>query len=481
MSNYHTIIIGSGSGGITVAVGLAGLGKKVAIVEAAHVGGDCTNVGCVPSKTLIHAVDHMNLAGEAVLEHVRAKRNHLRDEETEYVRDLANVTLIEGRARLTSASRVHVDLNAGGDTTLQADNIVLATGAKPFVIPVEGLPESRVLTNETMFEQETVPKHLVIVGGGVISLEMAFAFRKLGSQVSVVERGARIASRMELAVSEVLTERLEALDAKVYGSANIQRYDDASETLMLEQHGNTITLEGVDKVLLAIGRAPAVNNLGLAEVGVTHDKRGIPTDAYGGTNIKNVYAIGDVNTASAFTHSANAQGRRLVQRLAFPWLPRFGSEPIYPSATFSEPEVAMVGGTLTDLHKRFPAELIKTVRFDLTKTDKGYTESLEHGFVIIHALRLTGRVVGATIVAPKASEMISLMTAAIYNNISLYKLSQLVFPYPTLSEGIKKAADAFVFETLPKLPQELLTYLRYRWQRPKTESAKAPAQKVANA
>ncbi|MEM7734546.1 MAG: NAD(P)/FAD-dependent oxidoreductase [Deinococcota bacterium] len=481
MSNYHTIIIGSGSGGITVAVGLAGLGKKVAVVEAAHVGGDCTNVGCVPSKTLIHAVNHMDLKGEAVLEHVRAKRNHLRDEETEYVRDLNNVTFIEGRARLTSTNSVHVDLNAGGETSLQADNIVLATGAKPFVVPVEGLPESRTLTNETMFEQETVPNHLVIVGGGIISIEMAFAFRKLGAQVSVIEMAPRVVGRLEPDVSEVLTTRLDALGAKVYCGAKIQRYDDDSETLVLEQQGNTINLEGVDKVLLAIGRAPAVNNLGLEEVGVTHDKRGIPTDAYGGTNVKGIYAIGDVNTASAFTHSANAQGRRLVQRLAFPWLPRFSREPIYPSATFSEPEVAMVGGTLTDLQKRFPKELIKTVRFDLTKTDKGYTESLEHGFVIIHALRLTGRVVGATIVAPKASEMISLITAAIYNNISLYKLSQLVFPYPTLSEGIKKAADAFVFETLPKLPQELLTYLRYRWQRPGKKALQGQTKKVANA
>jgi pyruvate/2-oxoglutarate dehydrogenase complex dihydrolipoamide dehydrogenase (E3) component len=473
--HYHTIIIGSGSGGMTVAVGLAGFGKDIAVIEANFVGGDCTNVGCVPSKTLIHDVNQADFVPEDVLPHVREKRDHLRDEETEYIQNLEKVDFFAGRAKLTGKHRVHVTLNDGGEETLETQHIVIATGAKPRVIDIDGLPQERVLTNENVFEQASAPEHLAIVGGGVIAMEMAFAFAKLGSKVSVIERNARIFSRMEPEASSILHTRLQALGVDVYTQATPTRYDDNTQTLLLEQTTTTTALEGVDKVLLAAGRVPATNHLGLEDIGVTFDERGVPTDVYGKTNVGNIYAIGDVNPSSNFTHSANAQGRRLVPRLAFSqlfsWLPAFGSQPAYPSATFSDPEVATVGGTLEQLQQRYPAKLIHTVHYELAQTDKGYTESLEHGVVIIHAMRLTGRILGATIVAPKASEMISLLTLALANNHSLYKLSQLVFPYPTLSEGIKKAADSFVFATLPKLPQELGAYLRYRWRKPQAESS----------
>lgn len=155
-----------------------------------------------------------------------------------------------------------------------------------------------------------------------------------------------------------------------------------------------------------------------------------------------------------------------MQRLAFPFLPRLAKEPDYPSATFSSPEVATVGKSLAELHKQYHPDLIKTLRYDLTKTDKGYTQGLERGFVQLHVVRLTGRILSATIVAPKASEMLSLLTAHIYNGLSVYKLANLIFPYPVLGDGIKKAADGFVFSTLPKLPQELGAYLKYRWAKP---------------
>jgi pyruvate/2-oxoglutarate dehydrogenase complex dihydrolipoamide dehydrogenase (E3) component len=470
---YHTIIIGSGSGGMTVAVGLAGFGKDVAVIEANFVGGDCTNVGCVPSKTLIHDVNQADFVPEAVLPHVREKRDHLRDEETEYVKNLDKVDFFAGRAKLTGQHRIHVRLNDGGEEVLETQHIVIATGAKPRVIDIDGLPAERILTNESVFEQASAPAHLAIVGGGVIAMEMAFAFAKLGSKVSVIERNERIFSRMEPEASQILSSRLRDLGVNIYTHASPTRFAESNQTLTLEQGSTPIALENVDKVLLAAGRVPATANLGLEDVGVTFDERGIPTDAYGKTNISNIYAIGDVNPTSNFTHSANAQGRRLVPRLAFSQvfsrLPTFGSQPAYPSATFSDPEVATVGGTLEQLQQRYPAELIHTARYELANTDKGYTESLEQGVVIIHAMRLTGRILGATIVAPKASEMISLLTFAMANNHSLYKLSQLVFPYPTLSEGIKKAADSFMFATLPKLPQELGAYVRYRWRKPQAE------------
>ncbi len=474
---FHTVVIGSGSGGLTVAVGLAKLGKRVALVEAEDVGGDCTNVGCIPSKTLIHLVDYPGDRSPAdILATVQEKRNHLREEETAWVKNTDNLTFIEGRARFLSADRLEVALSKGGVQTLSAPHIVVATGAKPARITVPGLPETRTLTNESLFELADKPEHLVVIGAGVVGSEMAFAFRKLGSRVSVVSRSGRILSASEPEASKVVADAMVEAGIDLYLGAQPTTYDEAAQILELEHSGVKRTLTGVDKVLLAVGRVPATQGLGLEAAGVTFGKEGIPTDAYGRTNVEGVFAIGDVNPASSYTHSANAQGRRVVRRVAFPFLPAWGEEPPYPHATFTDPEVAAVGPTLAELHTRYHPALIKTLHIDLANTDKGYTEGLGRGFVKVHAVRLTGRVLGATIVAPKASEMISLLTAAIYNGLSLYKLSGLVYPYPVLSEGIKKAADAFVFGTLPKLPRELGALLRYRFAKPPTDASAHPQQ-----
>ncbi len=465
---FHTVVIGSGSGGLTVAVGLSKLGKRVALVEANDVGGDCTNVGCVPSKTLIHLVTHPGDRSPAeILATVQDKRNHLRDEETAWVKGM-DLTFFEGRARFLSTEQLEVTLNEGGTRTISARNIVIATGAKPAKITIDGLPETRTLTNESLFELAHKPEHLAVIGSGVVGSEMAFAFRKLGSRVSMVSRSGRVLSASEPEASAVVGEAMTEQGIDLYLNAEPDAYDEAAQTLWLRQGGERVALSGVDKVLLAVGRVPAAKDLGLETTGVTFGDKGIPTDAYGQTAIKGIYAIGDVNPASSYTHSANAQGRRVVRRLAFPYLPAWGKEPLYPNATFTDPEVAAIGPSLAELTEHHHPSLIKTLRFELPETDKGYTESLERGFVMIHAVRLTGRVLGATVVAPRASEMISLLTAAVYHGLSLYKLSGLVFPYPVLSEGIKKAADAFVFETLPNLPREGSSYLRYRWAGPPT-------------
>ncbi len=465
---FHTVVIGAGAGGLTVAVGLAKFGKQVALVERGPIGGDCTNVGCVPSKTLIHSVEHDFDDADKVLQHIRDKRNHLRDEETEWVHTVENVSVFHGAAKLTGETRVEVSLEGGKVETLEAKNIVLATGGKPRLLEVDGLPKGRTLTNESLFEEPHKPEHLAVIGAGPIGLEMAFAFRKLGSRVSLINRGERVYSVGDPEVSQVLEKSLKEKCVEVYLNAQASRYDEDEKTLFVDQNGQEIALSGVDRVLMAAGRTPNVTGLGLENTELHYDeKKGVPAGPFGATNVESLFAIGDVNPASNFTHSANAQGRRVVRRLALPWLPTFGKEPPYPSATFSDPEIAMVGPSLEDLHKRYHPDLIKTLHVELKDTDKGYTQGLEDGFVRIHAVRLTGRILSATIVAPKASEMISMLTLAVYQGISLYKLGGVVFPYPTLSEGIKKAADAFTFETLPKLPQELGTYVRTRFASPK--------------
>jgi pyruvate/2-oxoglutarate dehydrogenase complex dihydrolipoamide dehydrogenase (E3) component len=228
-----------------------------------------------------------------------------------------------------------------------------------------------------------------------------------------------------------------------------------------------ISLEGVDYALVAIGRQRNTEGLGLDAAGVAYTARGgIATDSFGRTNVPHIYAIGDVTGTSAFTHSANAQGRRVTQRIALPWLPARAPEPFYPSATFSNPEVATAGMSQAQIAARYHPKLVTRIRVDLvTQTDRGYTDDLQRGFIIVDAIRLTGTILAVTIVGPRASEMISLFTLAIQERISLYRLYRVVYPYPTFSSGVQKVADAFLRDTLTGLSVELPTYLLHRWAR----------------
>ncbi|MBA3946879.1 MAG: NAD(P)/FAD-dependent oxidoreductase [Herpetosiphonaceae bacterium] len=472
-SHYPTIVIGSGSAGFTVAISLSQLGKQVALIEARAVGGDCTNVGCVPSKTLIHEAGEQHGTqpdAAAVLATVRHKRDDLRDEETQQVKQTEHLTFFHGTARFVGAKQVAVQLDDGSTRELTGDNIVIATGSRPTLPKVDGLPSHRTLTNENIFELPTAPAHLAIIGSGPIGLEMAFAFRDLGTRVSIITNTDRVFNKSPIAASETLDVALRERGIDVYYYALATHYDEISETLRIKTPQGPVELSGVTKVLIAAGRQRNIDTIGLEQTGVKFDpKTGIEVSSHGQTSVAGIYAIGDVTPTSFWTHSANAQGRRVVQRIAFPWLPAFGQEPLYPNATFSDPEVANVGLMPDQIAKKYHPKLIKTLRFELPKTDKGYTEGLTHGFVQVYALRLTGRILGATIVGPRASEMISFFTLAITEGISLYKLFRLVYPYPTLSGAIQKVADQYVRETLPAFHIELLDLARYgaetAWQR----------------
>jgi dihydrolipoamide dehydrogenase len=470
--HFHTIVIGAGSGGMTVAVGLAGLGKQVAFIEGSHVGGDCTNVGCVPSKTLIHLARNFKPGDnpDEILREVIRKRDALRDKETYEVREMKNVTFIEGWAKFTAPKQIEVSLKSGGTQRLTADHIVIATGARPRLLDIPGLPAERTLTNESLFDLRDAPKHLVIAGAGIIALEMAFAFRKIGTQVTLFALDDRPLATHIPETSEALRPEIERADISAHYGATAKSFDEAARTLTLQQGEQEITVQEVDKVLIAIGRVRNLERLELDKAGITvGQRRGVLVNSFGETNVKSVYAIGDVTPTSAFTHSANAQGRRVVQRIAFPLLPIAKNEPLFPTATFSDPEVATVGLTAQQLKETCHPGVIKRIRVDFkTHTDRGYTDGIENGFIIVDAVRLTGQILSVTIVGPRASEMISFFTLAMSQKISLYKIYRLVFPYPTYSSGILKVADFFMRETLTDLKGELVAYLKYRFAKPKS-------------
>lgn len=467
--HFSTLVIGAGSGGMTVAIGLAGLGLPVGLIEGHHVGGDCTNAGCIPSKTLIHLARHFQAGMNAddLLQAVIDKRDALRAKETAEVQHLQHLTFIRGMARFAGPKTLLVT-HENQTRELTAQQIVIATGARPRSLDIPGLPAARTLTNESLFDLTHAPKHLVIVGAGVIALEMAFAFRKLGTRITLLALDSRPLMTAIPEASQAIQAELLARQVTTYYNSTAERFDEATRTLTLKQGTTTITVPEVDQVLIAIGRVRNLDKLDLDKAGVAVDARqGVLVNSYGETNIKGVYAVGDVTPTSAFTHSANAQGRRVTQRIAFPLLPLAKNEPIFPSATFSDPEVATVGLTQHQIAERYHPNVVKRVRVDFkTQTDRGYTDGVENGFIVVDAIRLTGQILQATIVCTRASEMISFFTLAISQKVSLYQLYRLVYPYPTYSSAILKVADTFMRETLPNLRSEIGAYLRYRFARP---------------
>jgi len=484
IERFHTVVIGAGAGGLTVAVGLANLGRRVALVEAEHVGGDCTNVGCIPSKTLIELarrvgdlpVGEREKAASDALTAVRRQRDAVRAHEEGWLADSTGIELVRGRARLMAGERgareVLVATEDGAPRRLRAGRVVLATGSQPAVPPLPGfddadVPTSTVMTNATLFDLASPPSHLVVMGAGVIGCEMAFAFARLGSRVSVVEMAGRILPASEEAAAEVVSDHLAALGVTVRTGVRLTGYDPRTGTVSLEAAGDhaaqpPAAIERVDRVLVAVGRRPASRDLGLEEVGVEVDPRGhVRVDRAYQTRVRGVFAIGDL-IGGGFTHVANAQARRLVRYLTVP-LPLV-AEGDHASVAFTEPEVGQVGPTLAQLRTRWPEALLSVHRIELVDTDRGGTMGLRDGFVQLVALRGTGRLLAATVVAPDAAEMLPLLAAAQRGGTSLWRLSRLEVPYPALGEAIRQAADAFVFSSLPHLHREAGVYLRWRWR-----------------
>lgn len=462
--HFENVVIGAGSGGLTVAISLTTMGKQVALIESSHVGGDCTNVGCVPSKTLIHLAKKFHPGDDvaAVLAEVTRKRDSLRDKETEEVKHLPNITFLEGSARFTDKKDLTVLMPDGQSLPIRAENIFIATGARARRLEISGLPSERMLTNESVFDLTRLPAHLVILGAGIIAVELACAFRKLGSQVTMIALDQRVLPTYPPEVSEAMHPELEKLGIRIHLSATSDHYEESTQTLTVRSQDRVFPVQEVDQILIAIGRVRNLDKLNLEAAGIAFDQNGIKVDGIGRTNISGVYAVGDVTPTSAFTHSANAQGRRVVQKIKLPFLPISMKEPFYPTATFSDPEIATIGFTRAQIEAKYNKNLILNLRVDLKDLDRGYTDGIEHGFVSVDVLRLTGKILGATIVAPNASEMISFFTLAINQRVSMYKLFRLVYPYPTFSNGIQKIADVFMRETLTNFIRELKTYLRYR-------------------
>ena len=458
-ARYHLVVIGAGTGGLVSAAIAAGLGARVALVERHQMGGDCLNTGCVPSKRMIRSARAWHDArtaaerfngpvvtgtGEfnAVMDRMRRLRASLsRADSAARFRELG-VDVFFGDAAFTASDSVAVKGSDGVDAMLRFRRAVIASGGRASVPPIDGIASAGFLTNETVFEIETLPARLLVIGGGPIGCELAQAFARLGSAVTILDSGAQLLPREDPEAARIVEVALAADGVTVVHAAKVvaARNDAGARTIRYEQAGRTVEITG-DAILLATGRAPNVSGMGLDRAGVSFDEKGITVNDRFRTTNHRVFAIGDCASKFQFTHAADAQARLAVPNALFYGLGGGkGSRLVMPWCTYTSPEVAHVGLTAADVAAA--GDAVETVTIPFTEVDRAVLDGDDEGFLRVYLKRGSDRILGATLVADHAGEMISEVTVAMVNGVGLGGLGKTIHPYPTHAEAVRKAADA---------------------------------------
>ncbi|WP_448204052.1 dihydrolipoyl dehydrogenase family protein [Azospirillum sp. sgz302134] len=431
-------VIGAGSGGLSVAAGAAQMGADTVLIECGAMGGDCLNSGCVPSKSLLaaaRATPRVDFAEAHA--HVRRVIDSIAPHDSQERFEGLGVRVIRESARFIAPDAVE----AGG-TVVRARRFVLATGSRPLVPPVPGLGDVPFLTNETLFERTSAPDHLLILGGGPIGVEMAQAHRRLGARVTVVEKSTLL-PKDDPELVEVVRRRLAAEGVTLIEGAAVARVERTGNGIaMVLEDGRRV--EGSD-LLVAAGRAPNVEGLGLEAAGIVTGTKGVEVDARLRTTNRRVYAVGDVTGGPAFTHVAGQQASVVIKNALFR-LPARVSYDALPWVTYGDPELAQVGLTEPAARERFGSG-VRVLRSPFSDNDRARTEGAADGLVKLVATK-RGRLLGAGIVGPHAGEQIALWCLAVAKRMSVGDVAGLTLPYPTLAEAGKRAAGAFYTPTL---------------------------------
>jgi pyruvate/2-oxoglutarate dehydrogenase complex dihydrolipoamide dehydrogenase (E3) component len=482
---YNVVVVGAGTAGLVTAAGTTGLGGRVALVERGRMGGDCLNYGCVPSKALIRSSRVAALMRRAdryalepirpaidygrVIRRVKALRARIEPHDSVERFEGLGVDVFRGEAALESAHAVRV-----GETLLRTRHVVLATGGRARVPDIPGLAEAGYETNETIFERTTPPGRLLVMGGGPIGCELAQAMARLGSRVTVVDRGAHLLHREDPEVADLLKTRMEEdgvrlllrsrIESIVPGRGGPHRVSVRPEG---EAGGASTALEiEADTILIAAGRRPNIERLGLDEAGVGTTDRGVTVNAFLQTSRPNIYAAGDVCGPYQFTHFAEYQARIVVRNILLSpllGLGRVGADyRVVPWTTFTEPEVARVGWNEQDAARA--GAPFDVHRFPYADLDRAILEGEDEGFVKVIAAKGRGRILGATVIGAGAGELIHEFALAMRQNVGLETLSSLIHVYPTLSQAVQRAGDAFMRTRLTPRARALFSRL-YAWQR----------------
>ncbi len=451
---YNLVVIGAGTAGLVTAAGAAGLGAKVALIEKHLTGGDCLNVGCVPSKALIrcarvaaearHAASFgVKIGGAvevdfpAVMERMRRLRAEIAPNDSVHRFKSLGIDVFLGAASFSGPDTVTV-----GGQQLHFARAVIATGARAVAPPIKGLAEAGYLTNETVFSLTELPRRLAVFGGGPIGCELAQSFARFGSQVTLIDSHAHVLSREDKDAAQRVQAALIRDGVRIVGGgkgAEVRRQgDERIVELQYEGERHTIT---VDQILVGVGRAPNVEGLNLEGVGVKYDTReGVAVDDRLRTTNKAIFAAGDICSRFKFTHTADAQARIVIQNALF-----FGrakaSALTVPWCTYTDPEIAHVG--LSERDAQAAGIATQTFTIELKDVDRAILDGDDEGFLKVHVRKGTDKIVGATLVAGHAGEMISEITLAMVAGVGLSTIAKTIHPYPTQSDVIKRAGDAY--------------------------------------
>jgi pyruvate/2-oxoglutarate dehydrogenase complex dihydrolipoamide dehydrogenase (E3) component len=457
---YHLVVIGAGTAGLVAAAGAAGLGARVALIERHLMGGDCLNVGCVPSKGLIRAARawHAVQRGEerfaapgsigtgdfpAVMARMRKLRADLsRVDSAQRFRGLG-VDVFIGSGRFVASDAVEV---AGKQ--LRFKKALIATGARAAVPPVAGLEPVGYLTNETVFNLTELPRRLAVVGGGPIGCELAQAFARFGSYVTIFDSGAHLLHREDADAAAIVQGALERdgvqLELGVRLIDVLSRGREGRDKLVRFERTageGPRTAEFVaNEILIAAGRAPNVEGLGLEAAGVEYTAKGVTVDDRLRTSNRKIFAAGDICSRHQFTHNSDAQARIVLQNALFPGRATT-SAVVLPWCTYTSPEIAHVGMYERDAQER--GVPLDTLTVPLREVDRAVLDGEDEGFLRLHLKKGSDRILGATLVAEHAGDMMTGLCLAVSQGVGLGKIAATVFPYPTQGEVLKKAADAW--------------------------------------
>ncbi len=460
---YDIIIIGSGPGGYVAAVRAAQLGLKTACIEKeTRLGGVCLNVGCIPSKALLDSSEYYHLAKDHFAEHgiktgkltldlaaMMSRKEQVVEELTGNVRKLLegnNIEIIKGTARLAGEDRVELRQDTGSvrkktDQTLQAKSIILATGSTPVQVPGLEFDGKRIVTSTEALEFKTVPKHLGIVGGGYIGLELGSVWLRLGAKVTVVEMLPKIASIMDGQVGRTLDRilRKQGMDIRLNTRVSGAKIQKNSVRVNLENNNKKETLS-CDRLLVSVGRRPLTQNLGLKDIGIKTDpKTGhVLVDESFRTNIPTIYAIGDLVPGPMLAHKASAEGIAAVECIA--GLPGEVNYDAIPSVVYTWPEVASVGLTEEQVKERNITYCVGTYPFSGAGRARCMGE--KDGFVKLIAHSKTDRILGVHIIGPRAADMIAECVLAVEFGASSEDIARTIHGHPTFAEALQEAAMA---------------------------------------
>jgi pyruvate/2-oxoglutarate dehydrogenase complex dihydrolipoamide dehydrogenase (E3) component len=472
---YDLVVIGAGTAGLVVAAGAAGLGLglKVALIEKHLMGGDCLNVGCVPSKCIIRSsrvVGEMMEAGAfgvsppagidvnfpAVMERMRKLRAGISHHDSAVRFQTLGIDVFLGAGHFLRNNGIEV-----GDKILRYKKAVIATGARAVRPSIEGIEEAGFLTNETVFSLVDRPQRLAVIGGGPIGCELAQAFSRLGCQVILFHKHSHLLDKEDADAAEIVQNAFIREGIRLVLNSEIEQVKKTPEgkTIDFISNGAKQSIV-VDEILVGAGRAPNVEGLNLEAVGVEYDRLGVTVNDCLQTTNPKIYAAGDICLNWKFTHAADAAARIVIKNTLFS---PFGlgrsklSSLVMPWVTYTDPEIAHVG--MYEQEAQDKRIEVNTIKIPMSSVDRAITDGETEGFVKIYHKKGSDQILGATIVARHAGEMISEVTTAMVNKIGLNGLSSVIHPYPTQAEGIKKAADAYRRTLLTPTSKKILGLL----------------------